>query len=501
MGDRRFGPYRLENLLGNGGTGQVWRAHDTRTERTVALKLLARELAADDTYRQRFRREARTAARLHEPHVVPIHTFGEHDGQLFIDMAYVDGSDLGKLLRADGPLPPTTAIDIVSQVAGALDGAHRNGLVHRDVKPSNIIVMPSGFTYLIDFGTVHQTGQATLTGSSLVIGTPAYMAPERFTGTATARSDIYSLACVLYESLTGRRPFPDNNPVAQMHAHLTADPPHLADVNPALPGELDHVIARALAKDPEQRFETAGEFAAAARTALTRASASATTPIPAAPAPTKRLPPIPPGSGEDPEAAGLAVAAHESAPVPDRVLGREEGAAAAVVPPGSILPGPTRAETARRTVFPRRFAAAVAVAAVVVGAGSGWAVWHAGHRSDPTPVRTTQAPAPAGTPSDGGTTTEAPRHAQTTAPANPYTAPPSSTVESPPASTVPAPAPQPSTAAPQPNPTVAPTTLPFPFPQNFTPPGQLRPTADKPGNGQGNDERGGKPPKPTKVPD
>ncbi|MEC3913073.1 serine/threonine protein kinase [Nocardia sp. CDC160] len=482
MGDRRFGPYRLENLLGNGGTGQVWRAHDTRTERTVALKLLARELAADDTYRQRFRREARTAARLHEPHVVPIHTFGEHDGQLFIDMAYVDGSDLGKLLRADGPLPPTTAIDIVSQVAGALDGAHRSGLVHRDVKPSNIIVMPSGFSYLIDFGTVQQTGQATLTGTSLVIGTPAYMAPERFTGTATARSDIYSLACVLYECLTGRRPFPDNNPVAQMHAHLTADPPRLADVDPALPGELDHVIARALAKDPEQRFETAGDFAAAARTALTRASASATAPIPAVPAATKRLTPVP--------------------------VAAEEADAAAVVAPGSPLSGRPRTEPARPAVFPRRFAAAVAIAAVLVGAGSGWAVWHADHRSDPSPVQTTQAPAPSRTSPDNVTTTEAPRptRAQTTAPANPYTAPPSSTVESPPAST--APAPQPSTAAPQP--TAAPTTLPIPFPQNFTPPGQLRPSADKPGNSdhQGKDDKGGgqddqggvKPTKPPKVP-
>ncbi|WP_369638127.1 serine/threonine-protein kinase, partial [Nocardia sp. JMUB6875] len=269
MGDRRFGPYRLENLLGNGGTGQVWQAHDTRTDRTVAVKLLARELAADDVYRRRFQREARMAARLREPHVVPIHTFGEEDGQLFIDMAFVDGSDLGKLLRLRGALPPVMAVDIVSQAAAALDEAHRSGLLHRDVKPSNIIVMPSGFTYLIDFGTAQQIGQSTITGASLVIGTPAYMAPERFTGTATPRSDIYSLACVLYEALIGRRPFPAEDAPGQMHAHLSFDPPHLTDTDPSLPAELDAAIIRALDKDPTKRFPTAGEFAAAARTALT----------------------------------------------------------------------------------------------------------------------------------------------------------------------------------------------------------------------------------------
>ncbi|WP_157388375.1 serine/threonine-protein kinase [Nocardia terrae] len=473
MGDRRFGPYRLENLLGNGGTGQVWRAHDTRTERTVALKLLAREFAADDVYRQRFQREARTAARLNEPHVVPIHTFGEHDGQLFIDMAYVDGSDLGKLLRTRGRLPPATAVDLVSQVAGALDEAHRRGLVHRDVKPSNIIVTPNGFAYLIDFGTVQQRGLTTITGQNLVVGTPAYMAPERFTGTAGPSSDIYSLACVLYESLTGRRPFPESDAPGQMHAHLTADPPHLTDIDPALPRELDRIVTRALAKNPNERYATAGAFAAAARTAVTLAAAA---PVPPAAA-TKRFTAV-------------------QARVPDRVLGAEEGAPVAVAgaaDPTPTVPGRVRVETARSPGFPRRFAAGVAIAAVLIGAGSGWAVWRADQHTAPQPVPSSQPPAAT---SSRQTTTTAPRATRpdNTGSTNPQPAPPPSTTETPQLSTTAPPSSQPSTAAPQPNATTVPTTLPFPLPGDLTPPG--RQNGDQPdGNGGGPGNGRGKPTK------
>ncbi|WP_051178079.1 serine/threonine-protein kinase [Nocardia concava] len=487
MGDRRFGPYRLENLLGNGGTGQVWQAHDTRTDRTVAVKLLARELAADDVYRRRFQREARMAARLREPHVVPIHTFGEEDGQLFIDMAYVDGSDLGKLLRTRGALPPVEAVDIVSQAAAALDEAHRSGLLHRDVKPSNIIVMPSGFTYLIDFGTAQQIGQSTITGASLVIGTPAYMAPERFTGTATPRSDIYSLGCVLYESLTGRRPFPAEDAPGQMHAHLSVDPPHLTDTDPSLPAELDAAIIRALAKDPTQRFATAGEFAAAARTALTRATASATAPVPvpAAPPPTRIMAVPQPGFAE-------------------REVGAEaEPPQVAVVPPSSAAR--TRAETARPQRFPRRFALVTAIAAVLVGAGSGWAVWSMEHHPSPQPVTTSQ-PQPPPASSVPAATTQPPRdtRVETTAPANPAPAPRSSTTEAPELSTA---APQPTTTAPQPAPpsaSAAPTNFPIPFPGNLTPgnltpPGEPQPRQDTPGNDDQGNGGHDKPDKPTKT--
>ncbi|AYF75020.1 serine/threonine protein kinase [Nocardia yunnanensis] len=478
MGDRRFGPYRLENLLGNGGTGQVWRAHDTRTDRTVALKLLARELAADDTFRQRFQREARLAARLREPHVVPIHTFGEQDGQLFIDMAYVEGSDLGKLLRNDGRLPPATAVDVVTQIAAALDEAHKRGLVHRDVKPANIIVMPSGFAYLIDFGTVQQIGQSTLTGASLIIGTPGYMAPERFTGSADCRSDIYSLGCVLYETLTGRRPFPEPDAVGQMHAHLHTDPPHVTDCDPSFPAELDDVIVRALAKDPAQRFETAGEFAAAAHVALTRAAASATAPVPVIPA-TRTL-------------------TETVAPVDAAADGSLGAGPAAVVMP--LRPGGGGAESPRAPVFPRRFAAAVALAALLVGGGSGWAVWQSDRHSPPAPAPSQQPVAPVATSTPAPITTAAPR--QSTGGATSYVKPPpaprlsaspspepsAESSELPPPASTAAPAPQnsavlpPTSAALPPQATAAPTTtaLPFPVPEGFTPPGAALPRADKP---------------------
>ncbi|MBL1074962.1 protein kinase [Nocardia sp. 2] len=268
MGDRWFGRYRLESPIGSGGSGQVWRAHDSNTDRTVALKVLAPDLVADPAYRERFQREARAAARLRGRHILPIHNFGEQDGRLFIDMQFVDGTDLGLVLRRSGPMPPPLAVDIVAQAATALDEAHRAGLIHRDVKPSNILLTRNRFAYLIDFGTAHRSGQSAITLSGMVIGTPAYMAPERFTGSATARSDIYSLACVLYECLTGRRPFTALDPARQMHAHLTEDPPRASAAQSTVPQALDEVICRGMAKKPDQRYATAGEFSADARRAL-----------------------------------------------------------------------------------------------------------------------------------------------------------------------------------------------------------------------------------------
>ncbi|WP_433670593.1 protein kinase domain-containing protein [Nocardia sp. CA-136227] len=267
-GAGNLGHYRLVELLGRGGMGQVWLAEDTRLERDVALKLLPAELAADEDYRRRFEREARLAARLRGPHVVPIHAFGELDGRLYIDMELIDGSDLGKTLRADGAMTPERAVELVSQVAEALDIAHKAGLVHRDVKPSNVLTLPNGFAYLIDFGIARGVGQATITGTGVAVGTWAYMAPERYSGTEDLRSDVYSLACLLYETLTAAKPFAHTDPVQQMAAHLTTDPPRAADRNPRVPAALDAVIARGMAKDPAHRFPSAGALAAAARTAL-----------------------------------------------------------------------------------------------------------------------------------------------------------------------------------------------------------------------------------------
>ncbi|MFC9897204.1 protein kinase [Nocardia sp. NPDC127579] len=262
-----FGRYRLVALLGQGGMGQVYRAFDTGTDRVVALKLLPPQFAHDAVYRERFRREAQAAARLSEPHVIPIHDYGEIDGRLFLDMRLVEGADLGSLLVLDGPLPPPRAVAYIEQVAAALDAAHQAGLVHRDVKPSNVLVTAADFAYLIDFGIAAGAGDSSLTTTGATIGTFAYMAPERLSqGGYDGRADVYSLACVLYECLTGAKPFPGDSAERQIAAHLTEPPPRPS--NGAVPAAFDEVVARGMAKDPAQRYRTAGELAAAARAAV-----------------------------------------------------------------------------------------------------------------------------------------------------------------------------------------------------------------------------------------
>ncbi|MFB7721382.1 protein kinase [Nocardia sp. NPDC056100] len=268
MGDGTLGHYRLIMLLGQGGMGQVWLAQDTRMGRDVALKVLPADLATDMDYRRRFEREAQLAARLRGPHIVPIHNFGELDGRLFIDMELIDGTDLDDVLKHRGAFAPAAAVDMVEQIASALDMAHDAGLIHRDVKPSNVVVLPSGFAYLIDFGLARGAGSTALTSTGVTVGTWAYMAPERFSGVDDIRSDVYSLACLLFECLTGKRPFGDKDAAQQMLAHMTAPPPRASALAPAVPVALDRVIARGLAKTPDQRYESAGELAAAARTAL-----------------------------------------------------------------------------------------------------------------------------------------------------------------------------------------------------------------------------------------
>ncbi|MEC3913072.1 serine/threonine-protein kinase [Nocardia sp. CDC160] len=279
LGDGYLGRYRLDELLGSGGSAEVWRAHDTVADRTVTLKLLAPVLTADPEYRRRFEREARAAAVLHGPHVMAVHTYGELEGRLFIDSEFVDGLDIEALLEWEGPMAPDAAVDLIAQVATALDEAHAAGLVHRDVKPQNIIVAPDDVAYLIDFGTALEDGQTAITQIGMLVGTPAYMAPERFDGASTPRSDIYSLACVLYECLTGQRPFRLRNPAQLMRAHLERIPEPPSSLAPRVPAALDAVVARGLAKDPTQRFATAGEFAAAARAALDVPEAPATATI------------------------------------------------------------------------------------------------------------------------------------------------------------------------------------------------------------------------------
>ncbi|SPM39254.1 hypothetical protein MNAB215_1436 [Mycobacterium numidiamassiliense] len=264
-----FGRYRLVELLGRGGMGEVWRAHDTETDRVVAIKLLPAFLSDDEEFQSRFRREAHAAARLNDPHVIPIHNYGEIDNQLYVDMRLIEGRDLQTLV-ADGPLDPARAVRIIEQVAQALHAAHRVGLLHRDIKPSNILLDDNDFAYLIDFGIARAIEETRMTKSGDTIGTFQYIAPERLhTGTEDARADIYSLACVLYESLTGHPPFPGDSMAHLMYAHVNTPPPRPSDAQPDVPPAVDDVIATGMAKEPDHRYATTIEFANAARDAVT----------------------------------------------------------------------------------------------------------------------------------------------------------------------------------------------------------------------------------------
>jgi len=263
-----FGRYRLIDLLGHGGMGQVWRAWDPVMGRFVALKVLPESYTDNANSQERFRREARAAAGLDERHVIPIYDSGEIDGRLFVTMKLIKGADLQQLVE-DGPLPPERAVSIIEQVAWALDAAHRVKLVHRDVKPSNIFVEHDDFTYLIDFGIARAAGEGGLTSTGSTIGTWAYMAPERFrNGVADASSDIYALACVLYQALTGQPPFPAEALEQIAVAHMLQPPPKPSELQPAVPEAMDDVIARGMAKEPDQRYASTVELARAARAAL-----------------------------------------------------------------------------------------------------------------------------------------------------------------------------------------------------------------------------------------
>lgn len=268
MAGTSFGRYQLVELLGQGGMGDVWRAYDTVTDRVVAVKVLPAHLAGDRIFQERFRREARAAAGLNNPHVVPIHDFGEIDGRLFVDMRLIEGQDLGTLLKA-GPLAPQRAVKIIEQIALALFAAHRIGLVHRDVKPSNILLTEDDFAYLIDFGIARASGEAGLTDTGAAVGTWAYMAPERFaTGNADARADVYALTCVLYEALTGQSPFPGKTLEQLATAHMFQAPPHPSVVVPQLSPTMDRVINTGMAKEPERRYGSTKDLATAARAAV-----------------------------------------------------------------------------------------------------------------------------------------------------------------------------------------------------------------------------------------
>ncbi|WAZ19381.1 serine/threonine protein kinase [Streptomyces cinnabarinus] len=273
---RQVAGYRIEEEIGRGGMAVVYRARDLRLDRPVALKLLAPELARNDTFRRRFSHESRAAAAIDHPHIVPVFEAGETDGVLFIAMRYVDGSDLRHLLDRQGPLPSATAVRIAAQVASALDAAHEHGLVHRDVKPGNILVARGTdsdhpeHAYLTDFGLTKKS--LSLTGVTTVgqfVGTLDYVAPEQISGKPVdARCDVYGFACVVHECLAGQPPFRRDDDMALLWAHQYDQPPPLTSLRPDLPAPVDAVFAKGLAKSPDARYESCLAFVAALRTAL-----------------------------------------------------------------------------------------------------------------------------------------------------------------------------------------------------------------------------------------
>jgi Protein kinase domain len=357
----QLGPYRLEDTVGRGSMGVVYLARDLRLDRPVAVKVMAPELADDASFRERFEREARMAAAIDHPNIIPVYDTGEQDDVLYLAMRYVQGTDLRTLLVQAGALPPDRTVDITRQVASALDAAHREGLVHRDVKPANILLAPgtgSGeidHVYLTDFGLTKQFAQAGrgLTATGQFVGTIDYVAPEQVEGQPVdGRADEYSLACVTFECLTGHPVFGERTEVAALVAHVHQPPPPVTSLRPDLPAAVDSVLARGLAKSPAERFDTSSDFVLAVRDALAAPQpadwAGETRPVPAP------LPPVPPAPPARPQA-----------PPPPRPTGE--------APPSAAPPaGPSR----RRSKAP--FVAAGVVAALLVAGGVVFALTRGG---------------------------------------------------------------------------------------------------------------------------
>ncbi|WP_280398114.1 serine/threonine-protein kinase, partial [Nocardia carnea] len=309
-----FAGYLIERVLGGGGMGTVYLARHPRLPRYDAIKVLSAEHSADPGYRARFIREAELTARLNHPNIVAVHDRGVEGERLWIAMQYIAGTDAAALVRADISADPRRAVGIVVQAARGLDEAHRAGMVHRDIKPANLLVDAAagrGDRVLVtDFGIGRAASESTaLTEEGAVLATLAYAAPEQLRGLRVDhRADVYALGCTLYELLTGGKPFPRPTAAAVINAHLVEPPPRPSAVNPALPPELDIVVAHALAKDPEHRFATCGALAAAAEAALSGIRPA--TPQPGARAGDIFVPndiPRPSGAGGDPRSAATAV--------------------------------------------------------------------------------------------------------------------------------------------------------------------------------------------------
>ena len=354
--------YRIESLLARGGMSTVYLAEHLRLGRRVALKILASELAGDEAFRERFVRESRTAAAIEHPNIIPIWEAGEMSGVLYIAMRYVQGPDLKGLVQRVGPLPAPRAASIIGQVAGALDAAHARGLIHRDVKPGNILIDPEvapehhDHVYLCDFGLTKQPmSHSGLTRTGHFVGTIDYIAPEQVEGRdVDFRADIYSLGCVVYECLTGVVPFVKTTDAAVLWAHVQEQPMPVSERRSDLPSAVDAVIFKAMAKAPEDRYQSCAalvdDFREAVSTVPARTSPPAAATVAAAPAP----PPPPQPVAAAGSAETDATRAAERAPQTESI---------------SDLPG--RGANVRRPIAARRALALAAVIGLVVGVAAG----------------------------------------------------------------------------------------------------------------------------------
>ncbi len=393
-----LGSYRIEELLGRGGMGVVYRAEDQRPGtrgRKVALKVLAPELSADERFRQRFERESQMAASLDHPNIVPVYEAGEEEGLLYIAMRFVGGEDLRHLLQRQGALPADRALSLVAQVGSALDAAHARGLIHRDVKPGNILLVesddPDGppHVYLTDFGlTKRADSHSGLTVTGQFVGTIEYVAPEQIEGKEVdSRTDIYALGCVYFEVLTGTPPFRAEQDAAMLWAHLTQPAPKVSERRPGLAPGLDDVVAKAMAKSRDDRYGSCRELVAAARAAV--AAPGGPPAAPAAPAP----PPPPPPPAPPPGATEPATTAAVGPGLPPAPYGAP--------PPGPPAAPPPGAPGRRRGLLIGGIAAGVGLAAaVVVG------IVLAGGRDGQPPPSPPASPSPTVAPTTGPFPTE-----------------------------------------------------------------------------------------------
>jgi YVTN family beta-propeller protein len=376
---------RIEGEVGRGGMGVVYRATQLSLQRSVALKLIAPELTTAPDFRERFKRESRLAASIEHPNVIPVYEAGEADGVLYLIMRFIEGTDLRALIRSEGRLDTGRATAIVAQVAAALGAAHRRGLIHRDVKPANVLIDSGGgreHAYLTDFGIARDVeATSALTRTGMVVGTLDYIAPELLQdGGADGRSDVYALGCVLFEVLTGQVPFPRDSDVAKMFAHLNEPVPSLREVRPEVPDDLAELARTAMAKDPKERFGTADELAAALAGPVTPPSGTAPAaapPAPTAPAPAPTEPAPPPTEPAPPVAPPPPTTPRETAPAPQGPAPTAPAPPPDTGPTAPIGPGATPTEPAVTTPLAgraapparRRRTGLIAAAAAVLVAG------------------------------------------------------------------------------------------------------------------------------------